>query len=72
MGVFSFTAGVGVGVIVGVNAANRFRRAVTPATYAKRAGETAASTVNRIADAVADGRAAAKARETELGGTYLR
>ena len=72
MGMFSFAAGVGIGVAVGVNASNRLRRAVTPATYAQRAATTAATALNRVSDALADGRDAKQAREQELGGSYLR
>lgn len=72
MGVMSFVAGVGIGVGIGVNASTRLRRAVAPATYARRIGTSAAVTVNRFADAFSDAREAQRARETELGDTYLR
>lgn len=72
MGLFSFTTGVGVGVVVGVNVAARFRRVIAPTTYAKRAGETAATAMNRIADAYAAGREAQREREADLDATYLR
>lgn len=72
MGMFSFTFGVGVGVVAGVTAANRVKQAMAPATYAKRAGESAARTLNRVSAAVDEGRAARNARVDELGATYLQ
>lgn len=72
MGLVSFVAGVGIGVGIGLNASSRLRRAVAPATYARRVGSTAAVTLNRFADAYADARAVQRAREAELGDTYLR
>lgn len=72
MGLVSFVAGVGIGVGIGVNASSRLRRAVAPATYARRVGTTAAVTVNRFTDAFVDARDAQRAREAELGDTYLR
>lgn len=69
MRLFALAVGIGAGVVVGAVAMRRFeaaRRAATPTAVADRLGRGAGSVAQRVRGAVAEGRAAAAAREREL------